>query len=47
MKKDREIVRIELTKEQKDLVKKECGKEADALELTVNELEERVAPVYM
>ena len=47
MKKDREIVRIELTKEQKDLVKKETGKEADALELTVNELEERVAPVYM
>jgi hypothetical protein len=44
MKKEQEIVRIDLTPEQKDLVKKEIGKEADAVELTVSELEERIAP---
>jgi len=44
MKKEQEIVRIDLTPEQKDLVKKEIGKEVDAVELTVNELEERIAP---
>ena len=44
MKKEQEIVRIDLTKEQKDLVKKEIGKDADAVELTVSELEERIAP---
>ena len=44
MKKETETVRIELTPEQKQLVKKETGKEADAVELTVNELEERIAP---
>ena len=44
MKKEQEIVRIDLTPEQKDLVKKETGKDADAVELTVNELEERIAP---
>jgi hypothetical protein len=44
MKKEQEIVRIDLTPEQKDLVKKETGKDADAVELTVSELEERIAP---
>lgn len=44
MKNEKEIVRIELTPEQKQLVKKETGKEADAVELTFNELEERIAP---
>jgi hypothetical protein len=44
MKKEQEIVRIDLTKDQKDLVKKEIGKDADAVELTVSELEERIAP---
>lgn len=44
MKKDQEIVRIELTPEQKQLVKQEIGKEGDAVELTVKELEERIAP---
>jgi uncharacterized small protein (DUF1192 family) len=44
MKKEKEIVRIELTPEQKQLVKQEIGKEAEAVELTVNELEERIAP---
>jgi hypothetical protein len=47
MKKEPEIVRIDLTPEQKELVKKETGKEAEAVELTVNELEERIAPRYV
>ena len=34
MKKEQEIVRIELTPEQKQLVKKEIGKDAEAVELT-------------
>ena len=45
MKNDKEIVRINLTPEQKQLVKKEVGKEGDSLELTVKELEERIAPL--
>jgi hypothetical protein len=45
MKKDKEIVRIELTPEQKQLVKKQTGKDAEAFELTVQELEERIAPM--
>lgn len=44
MKKENEIVRIELTPEQKQLVKKQTGKDADAVELSVQELEERIAP---
>ena len=47
MKKEQEIVRIEFTPEQKQLIKKEIGKDADALELTAQELEERIAPVYI
>ena len=47
MKKENEIVRIELTPEQKELVKKETGKEGDAVEFTVKELEERIAPRMM
>ena len=46
MKKDQEIVRIELTPEQKELIKQETGKEGEAIELTAKELEERIAPVY-
>jgi hypothetical protein len=44
MKKENEIVRIELTPEQKQLVKKQTGKDAEAVELSVQELEERIAP---
>jgi hypothetical protein len=47
MKKEQEIVRIDLTPEQKQLVKKEVGKEGEAVELTVKELEERIAPRAM
>jgi len=44
MKKEKEIVRIELTPEQKQLIKKQTGKDAEAVELSVSELEERIAP---
>ena len=47
MKKDKEIVRIEFTPEQKQLIKQEIGMEAEAVELTAQELEERIAPRYM
>jgi hypothetical protein len=44
MTKRNEIVRIDLTTAQKQTVKKETGKDVEAIELTVNELEERIAP---
>jgi hypothetical protein len=37
-------VRIELTPEQKAQVRSATGKEAEAVELSVEELEERIAP---
>jgi hypothetical protein len=36
--------RITLTPEQQDQVRKATGKDADAIELSVEELEERIAP---
>ena len=36
--------RIELTPEQKDKVRIATGKDAEAVELSVEELEERIAP---
>ena len=36
--------RLPLTKEQKDMVRKATGKDAEAVELTVEELEDRIAP---
>ena len=44
MKKEQEIVRIDLTPDQKEMVKKEIGKDAEAEELTAHELEERISP---
>jgi hypothetical protein len=41
---DRQIVRIDLTAEQKQRLKDETGKDVDSLELTVRELEARIAP---
>jgi len=38
-------LRITLTPEQKEQVRKATGKEADAVELSVEELEERIAPM--
>ena len=45
MKKDKETVRLELTPEQKQLIKKQTGKDAEAVELSVSEPEERIAPI--
>ena len=41
---EKEIVRIDLTEEQKDQVKAVTEKNAAAIELTVQELEARIAP---
>ncbi len=40
-------IRIELTPEQKNQVRKVTGKDAEAVELSVEELEERIAPSTM
>jgi hypothetical protein len=37
-------LRITLTPEQKEQVRKATGKEAEAVELSIEELEERIAP---
>lgn len=41
----KEPVRIRLTKEQQDQIRKATGKNAEALELSASELEERIAPL--
>jgi uncharacterized small protein (DUF1192 family) len=41
----KEIVRIDLTEEQKHTVQEKTGKPAEAIELSVQELEERIAPL--
>lgn len=38
-------IRLTLTPEQKDQIKRVTGKEAEAIELSVEELEERIAPM--
>jgi len=43
---EKEVIRIDLTKQQKDQVKKEIGKDAEAIELTAEELESRIAPIH-
>jgi uncharacterized small protein (DUF1192 family) len=40
----KEQFRIELTPEQKSQVRNATGKDAEAVELSVEELEERIAP---
>ena len=47
MSKQNEPVRIQLTPEQKALVKDAIGKNAEAIELSVTELEERIAPMHI
>jgi hypothetical protein len=47
MSKEKEVVRIDLTAAQKQAVKKETGKDVEAIELTLSELEERIAPVVI
>jgi hypothetical protein len=41
---EKDIVRIDLTNEQKEQVKNATEKSAEAIELTVQELEARIAP---
>jgi hypothetical protein len=41
----KEPVRIKLTAEQREIIRKATGKTAEALELTPEELEERIAPM--
>lgn len=45
--KNTKFVRIPLTDEQKALVRNETGKDAEAIELSPRELEERIAPRAM
>jgi hypothetical protein len=44
MSNDSSQVRIKLTPEQRAMVKNATGKDAESLELSVQELEERIAP---
>jgi uncharacterized protein YceH (UPF0502 family) len=37
-------VRIQLTADQQEMIKKDAGKDIEALEFSVAELEERIAP---
>lgn len=39
-----DAIRIELTEEQKKQIREETGKDAQAIELTAQELEDRVSP---
>jgi hypothetical protein len=41
----KEQFRIQLTPEQKEQIRTATGKEAEAVELSVEELEERIAPM--
>jgi hypothetical protein len=38
------VIRLELTEAQKQEIRKATGKKAEALELTAEELEDRIAP---
>jgi len=40
----KEPIRIQLTQEQREMVRKATGKNAETLELSAQELEERIAP---
>ena len=47
MSKDKANVRLTLTDDQKSQIKKMTGKDAEAVEFTVQELEERIAPAKL
>jgi len=47
MKNPKDQVRIELTPEQKAKISAVTGKDAEAVELSVEELEERIAPYQL
>ena len=46
-KKETDVVRIDLTPAQKEQVKEATEKTVDAIELTVQELEARIAPLRL
>jgi hypothetical protein len=46
-KKNEEFLRIALTPAQIEQVKQTTGKDIDAIELTIKELEDRIAPLRM
>lgn len=45
MEKKPERIRIELTAEQKKQIKEASGEDVEAIELTAQELEDRIAPI--
>jgi len=45
MSKQEKTVRIELTEEQKKAVREQSGQDASSIEFTVEELEDRIAPI--
>ncbi|MEN8375744.1 MAG: hypothetical protein ABFS34_09870 [Gemmatimonadota bacterium] len=47
MEKHNEPVRIELTEEQRNKIRQATGKDANAIEFSAEELEERVAPIKL
>ena len=46
MKQNRDSIQIKLTPEQQEEIRKATGKTAEALELSIMELEERIAPGF-
>jgi hypothetical protein len=44
---EKKPIRIELTEEQKKLIREATGKDASAIELTAEELESRVSPTKL
>ncbi len=42
--KGKQVIQIKLTPEQKEQVRQQTGKDAEAIELAAQELEERIAP---
>ena len=44
MKPSKNVVRIDLTPAQREMIKKQTGKDAESIELKVEELEERITP---
>jgi len=41
---EKEVVRLELTKDQREQVKRVTGRDSVAIQMSVEELEERIAP---
>ena len=41
---EKDLIRVQLTDEQRKMVKDATGRDGDTIELTVIELEERIAP---